>query len=245
MEVYLVKHYQKTKNARNKIIYTYYYNLLSLNKLISHQADNGIIHFDIKENNIIYDLKNHSPIIIDFNISFNIKDAKDKNRQKEIFYTNDFYFYWGIDIFIISNIINGQTDINSFATKEKITKFIDDFFEDFTKHIKILGVTKIIDDNEIKINRDKFVNYFVEKYSQFPLKKMLDDLTEPKIIKTWDNYSLALTYIKILSVLPKGILNETEEQKIKSIVFSLPHERPSAQETLDIFFQNNSDDFML
>ena len=122
----------------NKIKHTYTYLLYSLHKLNSH----GVIHNDIKENNIMIDDNTQNPIIIDFNLSFLISDIQiflhsiPKNSSlasaepppkplildsteivkslKDVFFYSRFYIYYCIDFYFLVYIVN---DILNFPTK--------------------------------------------------------------------------------------------------------------------------------
>ena len=103
-----------------KIKHTYSYLLFSLQKLNS----NGIVHNDIKENNIMIDDNTNNPILIDFNLSFLMENISnpvsvDSSKQSEeeslnsfieslkrIFFYSKFYLYYSIDFYILVYIVN-------------------------------------------------------------------------------------------------------------------------------------------
>jgi len=105
---------------KSKLLYCFYYVLQSIHKM----NEKGIIHFDIKEKNIMYDEHIQAPILIDFGLSFipeSIKESSMPNLlessppnptppeptpKSTIFYTKRVYPYWCIEIFILSYIIN-------------------------------------------------------------------------------------------------------------------------------------------
>ena len=148
----------ENENIITKKIYnTYYYLLKSLEKL----SQTGIIHYDIKEKNIMYDINNHSPIIIDFGLSF-IANNLPLEQQGDAFYTDDFYPYWCIDIVILSYVtqkVRHSEKIN--AKNEQINK-------ENPTNPPIPLIDKNINENTIK---ELIANYilnlkdFMNKYS--------------------------------------------------------------------------------
>ena len=69
--------------------------------------DNGIIHFDLKANNIMIHDIHHMPVIIDFGISINIHELETENDFSEKFYSySTDYTPWGPDICLISYLVS-------------------------------------------------------------------------------------------------------------------------------------------
>jgi serine/threonine protein kinase len=108
-----IEHYLssvQSNNFKSKILFCFYYVLQSIKKM----NDKGIIHFDIKEKNIIYDEYIQVPLLIDFGLSFipeSIKESSiitplEPTPPSTIFYTKRVYPYWSIEIFILSYIMN-------------------------------------------------------------------------------------------------------------------------------------------
>ena len=74
-------------------------NLKKLNNL-------NICHFDIKENNILYNKEDENLYIIDFGISINMEKLKKNNNYEDYFYEYNNYEPWCIDILFLNYIIN-------------------------------------------------------------------------------------------------------------------------------------------
>ena len=218
-----------------KITSTYYHLLKALQKL----QEINIIHNDIKESNIMYDEWNQSPMIIDFGISYDLTTTSDQTQLLTYFYTEKFYIYWCIDIFIISyivQIVRNKLDktITNIITKENINNLIKGFFESeeegLQKYLQIESIQQDIEEFKIKIKN--FLDTFIGK----DWEELFDFLFKKEIYSTWDNYSLAMTYYFISnSIHFIEYENNVSKQLIqlwKSIIFAIPGERKTIEETI-------------
>ena len=83
------------------LLNSYYYLINSLQILAKHE----ICHYDIKLNNIMYNSNKDVPIIIDFGLSFIMKQIgsfNDIQKLKSIFYTySPNYYIWSPEIHLI------------------------------------------------------------------------------------------------------------------------------------------------
>lgn len=232
-----------------KKITSIYYHLL---KAIKKLEENNIIHFDIKEPNIMYDEWNHSPMIIDFGISFDLTTPLTPEQLSTYFYTDKFYIYWCIDIYIISfivqvvrkqknaNIITNSTITNT-ITEENVNNLIKGFIEEefieedrkgLKKYLKtIQNIEQDIEEFKIKIKT--FLDTFIGK----DWEELFNFLFKKEIYSTWDNYSLAMSFIFISnSVHFIEYENNIPKQLIKlwkSIIFAIPGERKNVEETIN------------
>ena len=215
-----------------KITSSYYYLLKAIQKIQNY----NIIHFDIKESNILYDENNHSPIIIDFGISFDLTTPPTPQKMEEFFYTDKFYIYWCIDIFIINYIIN------KVRKKDKITSGIISqndvniiLLEFFTGLKQFIGSIETIKQDIIEYESkiQLFLNSFIGK----DWEELLVFLFKKELYSSWDNYSLAITYIFISNSVHFIEYNTVNSSKLiklwKSIVFSIPGERKNIDKTIE------------
>lgn len=228
-----------------KISYTYYYLLKAIQKL---QIFN-IIHFDIKEPNILYDEWNQSPIIIDFGISFDLSIPPSLEKQAKFFYTKKFYIYWCIDIFIINyivqdirNILNtnkNEEDIlftpklsNDIITKEKMNIIINEFFENLKNYLNSIPTMN----EEIILFESKIQN-FLTPFIGKKWEELFDFLFKKELYSSWDNYSLAMSYLFIsnsVHFLDYNNLFSNNLLKLwKSIIFAIPGERKNIEQTME------------
>lgn len=95
--------------------------------------------------------------------------------------------------------------------------------------------------------KNKFIDYFQKTYQNKTWQELFNDLTETKTIMSWDNYSLAITYIMITTTSISSYLSNPNNNSIfqislhenpfinlwKEIIFSLPNERMSPIQTIE------------
>jgi len=152
--------------------------------------DDPIIHYDLKENNIIFDETYSVPIIIDFGISF--QSSKLKNINKDVFYVHyDKYPPWCIEIVILSYIVHNINLDNSITNKD-----ISDLKTVCSNFVKQNPVLKTgFDSNELL----EFENSLLSFIDSF-VSKSWKDLTQSLVAKylTWDNYSICVIFYDIL-----------------------------------------------
>jgi serine/threonine protein kinase len=209
-----------------KFIQAYRHLIKSIN-LLQKGADSNsiIIHYDLKDNNIIFDIKRGIPIIIDFGLSFNKKNLfefEHPKMLKEIFYIYyDAYPPWCIDIVLLSyisqKVLLKKTDVQTSGGDDDLIKEI---YENGSVDIKELQniVDNFIDKNDIlkwvdeldtkiieKGIKTKIKNqwyFYIESFQGKNWKDFIIDLRERYIL--WDTYSISicfLTYIHDLNIL--------------------------------------------
>jgi serine/threonine protein kinase len=229
--------YIKT-HSMDDILETHIYLLKGLNVL----TRNGIIHFDIKYNNIMYDTKLKVPIIIDYGLSI-YKPYLTPNNYNKYFFIFMTYTYWCIDILICNYIF--QTIKYANAKNTKITKAeLDIIYSTFISGIhkgetvsNYLFELEIIPKTSYASLKTKYESYF-DKYIGKTWFQLYEELI--KFSSTWDNYSLAMVYLIEINNIYKHrrTLEDKNEfvakylQILENIVFSMPDERPTLTETI-------------
>ena len=101
-------------------IETYNYISISITSLL----DKNIVHFDIKEDNILYSTKYENPILIDFGLSIPI-DVLDSSNLKNYFYVYaPDYYLWPIEVHAINHLLYLGTLTNE-TIRDMVNKYVD------------------------------------------------------------------------------------------------------------------------
>jgi serine/threonine protein kinase len=223
-----------------EVLDTHVYLLKGLAKLNA----NGIIHFDIKYDNIIYDETLRAPIIIDFGLSVYKPDLSPSTYSKD-FYIFMTYTYWCIDILICNYIFNKVQYENS--KTEKVTEHeLGVIYQMFISginhgeaHNNSLFYLKLLSSTSYDTLNTKYTAYF----NAF-IGKTWFELYEHLIAysNTWDNYSLSMLYLlemdelyrthpTIYNKIMKFASGTTYMTILETIVCSMPNERPTLEDT--------------
>lgn len=153
--------------------------------------DKGFIHFDIKENNILYNVKDEKFIFIDFGLSTK-KDEITQNKDLENSKNNLLFAHYPLDIFFYNKPIFDsfehllKYELNN---SELSNELIEYFFENIqNKYIKYQYYF-------LRGDQDKFDDYcifFIKKIIKFILKGGSYDKYMKICMNTFDIYSLGL-----------------------------------------------------
>jgi len=225
----------------------------------------GIIHNDLKEDNIICRNDDGRPILIDFGLSmdndfmflpnnnsiFNIftqntntEKTPEKNTEEKSSQINNYFFkyepsyeVWCIDIVIINYILN-------VLKKEEISSpiKINIIIKDYIKKNKIFE--KKEEQQEYLFNeeeKNKFKDDLIEEFTK-DSSQTWDNLLETLLTyqKTWDNYALSIIYLKLLKIheedIRKQIANKYDEYT--NILKSIILSKPSERKLPEETKQN-------
>jgi serine/threonine protein kinase len=197
LNLYILKLANSRPSSKYNNIYCFrqvinsYSHILSALKLLYEKE---IVHFDLHNNNIIYDLKLNIPLIIDFGISM-----KKSNIYKE-FMKNALLFsakmsQYAIEVHLIEPIVNRT--LTPEIIKHKCTQYI----------INIQNLSMI--DEYFTNFKNDYIESCVEYYSEF--LTLTKEEAIAKIVKywyTWDNYAVGLIILKSLNqMIQKNIIN--------------------------------------
>jgi tRNA A-37 threonylcarbamoyl transferase component Bud32 len=241
---------QETANVSQ--IETYFRKMINIHETvltgIMKLNDANIMHFDIKENNIMCKNKSGRPILIDYGISVdttNIASVTVDARNVFFSYT-DTYPSWCLDIVMINYMVNNsknadikQPNMNAWrgekasveSTEQVISKYIEN------NQGIIDGLTKE-EKEKYKVDMIAYYKPLVEGgMMNIPtMGNVYDEII--KYHKSWDNYGVAITFLMLLHDLK---LQEHVERIpfmkeytsiMKEIVLSPPDKRPTAGETI-------------
>lgn len=193
----------------------------------------GIIHNDIKDNNIICD-SNGTPIIIDFGLSIMLKPPTKENCRELFFNYDPDYYPWVIDFQVAAYGTNRLPPMDnwftSLVTSDQINKIITDIVQ------LNAGLQSFFTESERR-QYETTMRTFFTKYVDGQWGTMIKELTT--FSKSWDNYSLAMTYLCLIYDLKmdQGVSSSIPKlaeyiQVLKQIILVAPDKRPTCNETI-------------
>lgn len=219
---------RSTRHLFLTFIETYKYVSIAIGNLIEH----NIVHFDIKEQNILYSTKYENPILIDFGISIPINKISNNNLKEYFYVYAPDYYLWPIEVHIINYILH-KDKLTLQAIKNTVYEYIknNSAFNSLSDEFK----------NKYSITSINFFSEFIKLDSATIIYKLL------QFNNTWDLYSLSIMYLKFLNKLfYKGYFNNTFiiafSQLLLENISPIPNNRLTSLETQnkyqDIFFIN-------
>jgi serine/threonine protein kinase len=230
---------EREKNPRQilfNIIELYTYLLHSIEKLVDHK----LVQFDLKNDNILFDLRRNVPLIIDFGISLDMTklfDPIQRNKYlSQYFYVfAPQYYVWPIEVHLINYLVHRK----QVADTEAITSICKEYVKN-NRGLDIFSAGfKVI----YRKQAEKYLSRFVGKTRDEVLNQVLP------YFKTWDNYSLSIMYLRILFVvfdggIPNNRFIKHFSQLLAMNVHPNPEKRKSIKNSLQLFhklFYNSED----
>ena len=220
-----------TRTTRHQFltfIETYKYISIAIAALL----ERNIVHYDIKEENILYSTKFENPILIDFGLSIPIQEVKKSNLADYFYVYAPKYYLWPIEVHAINYMLyKGQ------LTKEVIVELVNDYV---ANNAGLLSFSSNF--------KERYVKSAVEFLAGYLSMNKTEAITELiKFYKTWDLYALSIMYLKFLRLLfPHGFIKSKliiafSELLVQNIC-PFPYNRLSVTETqtlyTDIFYIN-------
>ena len=184
-------------NKRKKLILESHIHLTkALDKLLS--LDDPIIHFDLKDANIIFNDTFNVPNIIDFGLSFTREELLSASQKTEIldsiFYAYaDGYFVWNIEIVLICYISQKIVMEQDVSTKELMYPYLEKLNEIVDTFVKASYIFQDDDEKRLFIEG---TNMFLELFRNKPIHILIDALIGNW--KSWDNYSIAMVFFSFI-----------------------------------------------
>lgn len=213
-----------------KFIQTYYYLMNSIKILQQGLSDESIIiHYDLKNENIVYDKKKGIPIIIDFGISFNKKElfeSNDPTKLVNIFYSVDNQQGWCLDIALLSYIMvelfkpsKGEDSIKTtrnvnenIGKNEEDVKKLKGLCDDYIGDNKIFKAIEGLRWPEFREKTKQNWHLYIDSFVSKTWAVFIDELIKRYLY--WDVYSISICYLDYLHTI--GFLNG--EYEIPEIV---------------------------
>ena len=181
-----------------------------------------IVHFDLKGQNIIFDLKKFAPIIIDFGLSLPMEKVKNDNLYDYFYVYAPEYYVWPLEVHYLNYLLH----IGDKPTENAIIEMVDIFVN---KNAAFEGFSK-----EFKVKYKEMCVYELKKYDKLKLSDKKNRIL--KYWTTWDNYSLSVIYIKFLFYITKTnsekILKNNFVQHFTEILLLNIHPNPEKRLSL-------------
>jgi len=233
---------QKSRRFLAKFFELHQYLLLSIDLL----ADANIVHYDLKENNIMYNPSEKAPIIIDFGLSVDITsllNAKVDDTNIVDKYQDAFYVYYGnyppwcLEIILCSFIVQqhkikdeSKTEtrwLTAKADANKLLYVVDDFFN--TNNCMQL-ISKIAPD-KFGVAKANWRQYIRELCVRKTEKQVVDTLIQSW--KSWDNYGLSVIFLFLCNTYQVTELtkNTNYQDMLINTILCLPTDRYTALQT--------------
>ena len=170
-----------TRHIFTQHIDSYTFLLSSLELLEKKQ----IVHLDIKDDNIVYNRVTKNPIIIDFGISIDMSNVNPSNWEKKFYVYAPEYYIWCMEIHFICYLCNEQDQLTDEDIHSICSECISHcpIFRLFTKEFK-----------------SNYLEASIQHYMQY--KNMKKEKAIPLLLahwRTWDNYSLTILNLRVLS----------------------------------------------
>ena len=202
---------------------------------IFHLINNDIVHYDIKEENILYNIKYENPLIIDFGISIPIKYLTTDNIHKYFYVYGPDYYIWTLEAHVISYLINVKNSLESSDIDKIVSEYVSS-----NAGLNIFS-------NDFRKNYAKLCNKFLKQYESKNKDYIINELL--KYYKTWDLYSLSILYLKFLDYLFRDGFFESQfiiqfSQLLLTNISPNPNNRLSTEDTkkkyIEIFYINET-----
>ena len=153
---------------------------------IASLLERNVVHFDIKEDNILYSTKFENPILIDFGLSIPIQQLNESNLSAYFYVYAPNYYLWPIEVHAINYMIHKGN-----LTSEVISELVNNYV------IHNAGLLAFSD--QFRERYIKSANEFLGSYLTMDKTKAITELIE--FYKTWDLYALSIMYLKFMRLL--------------------------------------------
>jgi len=214
---------------------TYNYLIESIERLV----ENGIVHYDLKLQNILMNLKTDTPIIIDFGLSINMgkKRAVTAEFLKMHFYKySPDYYVWPLEAHVI-NYLQNVAAVAAALTRDDV-ETICETYVNANAGLRIFS----------KGFRTRYLKACIEQCEQWI--GMERDAACAGLIAgwhTWDNYSLSIAYLQIMGFISeRGFVENKLIVQYVQLLLTNVHPNPDRRKPVgdtkrsftDMFYMN-------
>jgi serine/threonine protein kinase len=236
--LYFYDYVRTMRENKKKIIScifdTYSYLIESIERLVEHD----VVHYDLKLENILINLKTDTPIIIDFGLSVPIK----RLHTGGSFWSTYFYKYspqyyvWPLEAHVI-NFLQNESGFTRDALESICETFVNanSALRIFSKGFRARYLKACIQQWEplVGVSRNTACETLLQGWA------------------TWDNYSLSIAYLQILEFISSnGFTNNHLVIQYVELLLSNVHPDPARRKTVgdtkrvftDLFYMNKNVD---
>jgi serine/threonine protein kinase len=238
--LYFYDYIRTMRENKKKIIScifdTYIYITESIGRLVEHD----VVHYDLKLENILINLKTDTPIIIDFGLSIPIMAM-----ERDDFWTTYFYKYapqyyvWPLEAHVINFLCN-KSESGALTHDELVS--ICETFVNANQALRIFS----------KGFRARYLKACIEQWESLTgVARAQACHTLIKGWATWDNYSLSVAYLQILEFISsEGFSNNYLIIQYVELLLTNVHPDPERRKTVgetkrlftDLFYMNKNVD---
>jgi hypothetical protein len=198
-------------------------------QILKYLQMKNIVHFNIHEKNLVCSSVRKTPVLTNYNLSFEIEDLK-KEEIENIFPNYEDYSVWPIEVYFASRISNiKEQQPESWASIIIENEQIEEWVEHFTQSAIFM---KIASEERRELLKIQLTQYFQPIIGK-TLKLLYENVIESG--RTWDIYSVGIVVLDtfILLELHENIqeYNFIREfiDVIKTVVYANPNARPSIE----------------
>lgn len=175
----------REKDTINVMVSTADYLLDAVSKLV----EAGIVHFDLKGDNIIFNTDTDKPQIIDFGISIPIERPRFYKNVRNYFYIYaPEYYVWPIEVHIACFVFQKSADAKSTITTTESRRVAKDFVSN----------NKVLEGLSHK-QCAKYLSECIEVAERYVGLSSSDLVEKVKAsYKTWDSYALGILFLKLI-----------------------------------------------
>jgi len=210
--------YVYTSKVSDRRMHQYVSSLLNNHLYLLHTLallnENGVLHLDIKENNVVHNKENDVFIMIDFGLSVEVADLEPatyvKTSQKPFAFLSEKYQPWCIDIVLMAYIARQITTAGPNSVGDTRRPVSDEKFSSKIPEAGIQEMTRlcslyisnnrtfqtVLFDEQEKKNYEMRLHAFVQTFKGKTWKEVWQ-----KILAThgsWDHYALTIMILKEL-----------------------------------------------
>lgn len=200
---------------------TYTYLIESIERLVEH----GIVHYDLKLQNILMNLKTDTPIIIDFGLSMIVPKNMNVGApfwQLHFYKYSPEYYVWPLEAHVINYLWNKAPDPDGGLSRADVEAICDTY-----------------------VNANHALNIFSTGFRARYRKACMDQCNQwvgvPRPAAcaglaagwhTWDNYSLSIAYLQIIGfVSQSGFVDNALLVKYVQLLLTNVHPDPDRRKT--------------